>query len=122
MTNTTLTFPNAFAAGLAEGAIKRDQDRQEADRRVTDLIRTTGRARVLRVVTLDMDRHVVEIGDGSEPPLYAVVLNGKADAQRFYSFDEALLRAIALRNGASINDQGHVYTARALGVKPTVDY
>lgn len=129
MTNTetaeadaVLTFPNKFAKLFAEGAIKRDTDRRDKFRELVDIANPGHREHIDRIVTLDMDTHVFEIADGNEPPQYGVIHKGQRDHQRFYSLDEALLRAVAMRAGARVSDQGHVYAARALGVKPTVDY
>jgi hypothetical protein len=115
-----LTFPNHFAKLLAEAAIKRDREQQEATLKLVEIVSPSPREHV-RIITLDQDTHVFEVGDGSEPPLYGVIHKGR-DFERFYTLDEALLRAVALRAGARASDQGHIYAARALGVKPTVDY
>jgi hypothetical protein len=120
--DTTLTFPNHFAKILAEAAIKRDREQQDRFHKLVELADPGRREHVDRFITLDVDTHVFEIADGNEPPLYGVIHKGAADAQRFYGIDEALLRAVALRAGARSSDQGHIYAARALGVKPTVDY
>jgi hypothetical protein len=120
--DTVLTFPNRFAKLFAEGAIKRDTDRQDRFRELVDIANPGHREHINRFVTLDMDTHVFEIADGNEPPQYGVIHKDQRDNQRFYSLDEALLRAVAMRAGARASDQGHIYAARALGVKPTVDY
>lgn len=119
--DTVLSFPNRFAKMFAEAAIKRDTERQDTFRQVVETVRPGAREHINRIITLDDDTHVFEIADGQEAPLYGVVHKG-ADFQRFYSLDEALLRAVAMRAGARASDQGHIYAARALGVKPTVDY
>jgi hypothetical protein len=129
MTNTetapadnALTFPNRLAKLLAEAAIKRDGERQDAFLRLVEIADPGHREHVDRIIHLDMDTHVYEIADGNEPPQYGVIHKDRRDNQRFYSLEEALLRAVALRAGARGGDQGHIYAARALGVKPTVDY
>lgn len=116
----TLTFPTAATKMLAAVAMDREWEREKTRSRIVGILNRYERPG--RIIELDDGCYVAEIidTDPDAAATWGAIVNNRRDHGRFYTLDEALLRAVELRNGGRQNDEGHVYAARMLGVtKPT---
>lgn len=93
-------------------------DRAEMNR-IRDILKLVGREVIVKTVDLGMGTWVIETENGpfaKSGGNYTVIHNNRATSTYHHSLDEALLRAIELRNGGGANSQGYQFAARALRV------
>jgi ketosteroid isomerase-like protein len=90
---------------IADAAIQRDRERSETRRRVEEILRLDTREHLGHLVDFGDNTFVAEIryGDGSVTS-YGVVMDGKRISRFGETLHEAILIAIAIRNGVNVND------------------
>ena len=118
----TIVYPTVMHKKQAEAAVSI----VSADRTETSTIRHILRLQngevIVKTLDLGAGTWIIETENGpfAGKSDFTVIFESRSTSTYHGSQDEALLRAIELRNGGSANEQGYLFAARALGV-PTQD-
>lgn len=91
---------------IADAAFQRDRERSNTLRRVEDILRLDTREHIGRLIDFGDDTFVAEILEGRDNSIrsYGVVVEGQRVNRFGETLHEAILIAIAVRNGVDAND------------------